>query len=584
MSSSDAFARAEHALGARYRLERAVAENSERVLFVGQDKVLNRRVSIRVNLTGEDPLRAWFLREAEALAQLDHPAIRHVYDVGVVGEIAYRVGNWIDGESLETAAARGPRLYPAVHALARDVLSALEHSHTQGILVRRIVPAGMILSHSGRGTVTDLRFCSWALPAIPPGIEPSGKAFMAPEVRNGAVGEPASDIYTAGAVLYFALTGMVPELDPEAIPRPSDLRPTTPRAVERIVIRALQRDPRQRYMSAAEMLEDFASEAGTFETVPVRPGGAQVAATVGAGSKEWEKLLRRALGDDYELLDAIGSGGFGRVYRARDLHLEREVALKVLHPALTRDPAGVERFRREAQHAARLSHPNIVDIYDIQGRSGLLWYTMELVRGPNLAQLVEEQGALPIPRVLRLLREALSALSQAHAQNLVHRDIKPENMLLAPGGNLKITDFGLALALRGQGRFSGATSQSGTPQFASPEQLLGERVDQRSDLYSLAAVAYFALLGYPAFTGATPEQILARQTTDQIPDLREERPELNPRVVRVLERAIQAAPDRRFASAAEFQQALREASRRTFLERAVDMVRRAANPPNRGSS
>ena len=209
---------------------------------------------------------------------------------------------------------------------------------------------------------------------------------------------------------------------------------------------------------------------------------------------------------------------------------------------------------------------------------------IELVRGPNLAQLVEEQGALPIPRVLRLLREALSALSQAHAQNLVHRDIKPENMLLAPGGNLKITDFGLALALRGQGRFSGATSQSGTPQFASPEQLLGERVDQRSDLYSLAAVAYFALLGYPPFTGATPEQILARQATDQIPDLREERPELNPRVVRVLERAIQAGPDRRFASAAEFQQALREASRRTFLERAVDMVRRVANPPNRGSS
>ena len=261
MTASDAFARAEHALGARYRLERAVAENSERVLFVGQDKVLNRRVSIRVNFTGEDPLRAWFLREAEALAQLDHPAIRHVYDVGVVGEIAYRVGNWIDGESLETAAARGPRLYPAVHALARDVLSALEHSHTQGILVRRIVPAGMILSHSGRGTVTDLRFCSWALPAIPPGIEPSGKAFMAPEVRDGAVGEPASDIYTAGAVLYFALTGMVPEIDPEAIPRPSDLRPTTPRAVERIVIRALQRDPRQRYMSAAEMLEDVRAKA-----------------------------------------------------------------------------------------------------------------------------------------------------------------------------------------------------------------------------------------------------------------------------------------------------------------------------------
>jgi serine/threonine protein kinase len=583
-AEAEQFALAEQALGTRYHLERVVSANAERVLFVGLDRVLNRRVSIRVNFSGDDPVRAWFLREAEALAQLDHPAIRHVYDVGVVGDLAFRVGNWVDGESLETAAQRGPRLYPAVHSLARDLLSALEHAHTQGILVRRVVPAGVILSHAGRGTVTDLRFCSWTLPMIPSGVQPTGQAFMAPEVRDGAVGEPASDIYTAGAVLYFALTGRQPDPDPDEVPRPSDLRPTTPRTVERIVIRALKRDPADRYLSAAEMLEDFASEAGSLETVPVRPAGSQPGAAGGVGSKDWEKLLRRALGDDYELLDAIGAGGFGRVYRARDLHLEREVALKVLHPALTRDPAGVERFRREAQLAARLSHPNIVDIYDIQGRSGLLWYTMELVRGPNLAQFVEEQGPLTVPRLLRLLREALAALAQAHAQGLVHRDIKPENMLIAPGGSLKITDFGLALALRGPGRFSGATSQSGTPQFASPEQLLGELVDQRSDLYSLAAVAYFALLGYPPFAGATPQQILARQATDQVPDLREERSDLSPAIARVLARALLADPNRRFASAAEFQQALREASRQSPWQRALDLVRGAAQQVGRPAS
>jgi serine/threonine-protein kinase len=230
------------------------------------------------------------------------------------------------------------------------------------------------------------------------------------------------------------------------------------------------------------MLEDLTSDAGTFETRAATIGEAAI--TTGEDRARFEKRLRRALGDDYELLGFLGSGGFGRVYRVRDLHLEREVALKVLHPALTRDPEGVERFRREAQLAARLSHPNIVDIYDIQGRSGLLWYTMELVRGPNLSLAVRDEGPFPVPRVLRLLRESLSALAQAHAQGLVHRDIKPENMLIAPGGSLKITDFGLALALRA-GRYSGATSQSGTPQFASPEQLLGERVDPRSDLYSL---------------------------------------------------------------------------------------------------
>src|SRR3989442_13627425 len=231
--------------------------------------------------------------------------------------------------------------------------------------------------------------------------------------------------------------------------------------------------------------------------------------------------LSRSLADDYELLAELGTGGFGRVYRVRDLELERMVALKVLHPNLTEDPAVVERFRREAQLAARLDHPNIVKIYEIGGRGGLIWYTMELVDGPNLAQLVSRQGPLPLESVVRLLREALSALAHAHGTGLVHRDIKPENMLIDPTGSLQITDFGLALALRGQ--FGGATSQSGTPQFASPEQLLGERVDQRSDLYSLAAVTCYALLGTPPFPGLTTEQILAKQTTNQLPAFRDQR-------------------------------------------------------------
>jgi serine/threonine-protein kinase len=263
------------------------------------------------------------------------------------------------------------------------------------------------------------------------------------------------------------------------------------------------------------------------------------------------------------------------VYRVRDLHLEREVALKVLHPHLTADPAVVERFRREAQLAARLNHPNIVAIYDIGGRSGLLWYTMELVKGPNLAQLVEKEGPLPLEKVVRLLRESLSALAQAHASGLVHRDLKPENMLIDQTGSLQITDFGLALALRGQGRFGGATSQSGTPMFASPEQLLGERVDQRSDLYSLAAVAYFALLGEPPFSGQTVEQVLTRQTTNQRPELRERRPDLGEDVALVLERAMHAEVDQRFPSAPEFLQALNRALGKGLRRRSGEWAKAA---------
>jgi serine/threonine protein kinase len=553
-------------------LERIVASSAERVLFEAFDEVLKRRVSVRVNFYQDPSVRTWFLREAEALGQLDHPAIRRVYDAGVTGDLAYRVGNWIEGEGLDEAIQRGPRPIPTVLAFARELLGALEHAHLHGIIVRRIVPPSVILSSAGRGTVTDLRFCSYVLPALPPGVIPSGQMYMAPEVRQGAIGDPTCDVYTAGALLYFAVTGREPTLDSSDLRRPTEVRPTCPRAIERIVLRALQRQPEDRYLTAAEMLEDLATDAGTFETRAATVGEARLIGT--EDRARWEQRLRRALGDDYELLELLGAGGFGRVYRVRDLHLEREVALKVLHPVLTRDPEVVERFQREAQLAAGLSHPNIVNIYDIAGRSGLIWYTMELINGPNLAQLVEREGPLSLDRVVRLLREALSALAHAHGSGLVHRDIKPENMLIEPDGSLRITDFGLALALRG--KFGGATSQSGTPQFASPEQLLGERVDQRSDLYSLAAVAYYALLGSAPFPGLTAEQVLAKQTTNQFPSSRGRRDDVSEALEAVLDRALSADVDARYPSAAEFLQALNRALEGGSREAVADWARAAA--------
>jgi serine/threonine protein kinase len=573
------FQRTQETLGARYRLERTVAVTTEQVLFEAYDQILKRRVSLRVNFYSDPAIRAWFLREAEALSRLDHPAVRHVYDAGIIGDLAFRVGNWIEGEGLQQALHRGPRPIPMVHALARDILSALEHAHGYGIIVRRIVPPSVLLSSAGRATITDLRFCSYTLPAIPPGTVPTTQWFMAPEVRNGAPGDATSDVYTAGALLYAAVTGQEPPLNPLTMRRPTELRPACTRAIERIILRAMQPAQDDRYLTAVEMLEDFASDAGTFETpaVPVTPGSVADA----EDNARWEKRLRRALGDDYELLSLLGTGGFGRVYRVRDLQLEREVALKVLQPLLTRDPEVVERFRREAQLAAGLNHPNIVNIYDIGGRSGLLWYTMELIDGPSLAQLVEREGALPVDKVLRLLREALSALAHAHGSGLVHRDIKPENMLIDSTGSLQITDFGLALALRGM--YGGATSQSGTPQYASPEQLLGERVDQRSDLYSLAAVAYYALLGTAPFPGHTVEQVLAKQTTNQFPTWKDRRTDISEALEQVLDRALSSDVDQRYSTAVEFLQALNQAAAASPPREPVTDWARAAARWFRGS-
>src|SRR5438046_2538497 len=536
------------ALTPAFRLDQRVAATPERAVYHAWDRVLKRSVALHVHLAPDSPGRAWFLRETETLAALDHPAIRHVYAAGVVGTFAYRTANWVEGESLAEALRRGPRPIRTAHALVRDLLGAAEHAHARGVILRRIVPLTLMLEHTGRAVITDLRYCNWCLPNVPPEERGAGGAFVAPEVRTGSPGEPRSDVYGVAALVYYVLTGQEPDLDPARITPPRQLRPAVPAALERVLLRALQAAPGARYYTATEMLEDFVSDAGVFQ----EPAAAPQVAEAG-----FERRLRRALGDDYELLEEIGTGGFGRVYRARDLGLEREVAMKVLHPSLTTDPSVMERFRREAQLAARLRHPSIVNIYDIRSRAGLQWYTMELVPGMNLAQLVHKRGPLSLDQTVRVLDQALSALEHAHPLGLVHRDLKPEHMLIEPYGRRRITDFGLALALRGDARWGGATSRSGTPQFAAPEQLLGERADQRADLYSLAATAYFALLGRPPFEGATPEIVLARQTTEDPPALHASRHDVSRELEDVLQMALASEPAARYPTATAFRDALR---------------------------
>lgn len=546
-----------------FRLDHLVTVSRDRALYQAWDRVLKRFVALRVHLLPNTPSRTWFMRETETLAALDHPAIRHAYAAADIGDVAYRTANWIDGESLSEAIRRGPRPIPTVMSLVRDLLGALEYAHAHGVIMRRILPTTLMLEISGRGIVTDLRYANWCLPNVPPDEQGGGTPYTAPEIRTGGAGEPASDLYAVAGLVYLALTGQDPAADPADIVPPRTVRPAIPAAVERVVLRALKPEPSARYYTATEMLEDFVADAGSFH---------EPAAAPQLMDSGFERRLRRALGDDYELLGELGSGGFGRVYRARDLGLEREVAIKVLHPSLTADPVVVERFRREAQLAARLRHPNIVSIYDIQGRAGLQWYTMEYVPGQSLAQLVQGKGPLSVERTVRVMNEALSALEHAHGLGLVHRDLKPENMLLEPDGRLRITDFGLALALRGE-RYGGATSRSGTPQFAAPEQLLGERVDPRADLYSLGATAYFALLGRPPFEGTTPEAILAKQTVDALPLLAAERSDVPRELEVVLRRAVTNDPSKRFQQAAAFREAVLAAAG-GFRRKLVTALRR----------
>ncbi len=553
INAPDLFGCAQEVFHDILEIKTLVAASTERALFVVRDRVLKREAALRIHLQPDTRSRNWFERETELLASLDHPALRSVYSAGYRRPWAYRIVKWIEGESLEAAVARGPRPIPNVLRITRTLGSLLEYVHSKQIAVRRVVPATVMLEMTGRTVVIDLRFASVCLD-VADEWDHESVPFIAPEIRGGGGGDPRSDIYTAGALVYFALTGQIPTIEPGEIVPPRQLRPMSPQTLDRILMRTLQPDPGQRFFSAAEMIDDLLSDLGDSNVlIPVAP---QRIAYEDAGA--WEKHLRRLLGDDYELLDELGSGGFGRVYRVRDLELEREVALKILHPFLTTDPALVERFRREAQLSARVVHTNIVNTYEIGGRGGLLWYTMEYVPGGNLAQTVERHGRVPLERAVKLMLEALDALRHAHGYGLVHRDIKPENILLDQSGSVRIADFGLALALQRPDWHGGASSRSGTPEFAAPEQMLGEPVDHRADLYSLTLCAYFALTGSIPFRGGTPTAIVARHTVGRLPDIAAVRSDVPDKLVRTLVKGAALEPSERFDSAEQYAQAIAE--------------------------
>ncbi len=224
-------------------------------------------------------------------------------------------------------------------------------------------------------------------------------------------------------------------------------------------------------------------------------------------------MLGRIFNNRYRLKEKIGSGGMSDVYLADDLLLNREVAAKVLHPELARDPSYIQRFRYEAQAAANLNHPNIVNIYDWGNEGDIYYIIMEYVEGRDLAEILRQAGRLQPERAAEIAAEIAAALQFAHRRNLVHRDIKPHNIIITPTGQVKVMDFGIARASTGAG-MTQTGMVMGTAQYISPEQAQGLSLDGRSDIYSLGIVLYEMLTGKVPFDDENPITVAYRQVRD----------------------------------------------------------------------
>jgi serine/threonine-protein kinase len=258
--------------------------------------------------------------------------------------------------------------------------------------------------------------------------------------------------------------------------------------------------------------------------------------------------LQGALAGEYSLQRELGRGGMGVVYLARDVQLDRDVAIKVLPAHLASDPAARERFLREARLAAKLSHPHIVPIHRVMEAGGFVFFVMTYVEGETLGERLRTRGPLPPAEAMRVMREVAWALAYAHGRGIVHRDVKPDNILLeAATGRALVTDFGIAQGGAGAVTTTDPGKIMGTANFMSPEQAVGEPLDGRSDIYALGIVGYLAVSGRLPFESTNLPALVLRQATEKPPSVMEAAPGLPPALGAAIDRCLARDPHDRFA-------------------------------------
>src|SRR5262245_759430 len=333
--------------------------------------------------------------------------------------------------------------------------------------------------------------------------------------------------------------------------------------------------------------KSFCATCGAELSSPLAPTapapGAMASPVTGSPPSESGNLTGRTLDQKYYLESKLGAGVMGNVYRARRLLIGDRVVVKVLHPGQVTDPQAIERFRRVAQAAASLKHPNVITIYDFGVSSeGLNYLVMELAEGENLRHLIDRKGKLTQADAVAIIRQVCAALEEAHKQDVVHREIKPENIIaqtLPDGLRVKVLDFGMA-ALRNvtTSRLTRTGAVVGTPHYMSPERCLGEELDRRSDIYSLGVVLFEMLTGVVPFDSPIPSALVVKQVYEPPPRPRALNPNISPEVETVMLHALEKWRDARPQTAGEMARELSGAVQSAGQVRAQESITPAPIP------
>lgn len=558
-------------LGGRYRIEETLGTGGMAFVFGAKHLVLGRPVAVKVLRNGlpdpEDAQR--FLREARLSSQLVHENIVGVTDFGHDAELDlhYLVMDRLRGPTLaklmeSTGAMAVERAVPILVQLLR----ALSAAHEQGVIHRDLTPRNIVLEElSGRRDVVKL--CDFGVSRTIEGndrLTMTGQilgtpAYMAPEqIRGDADQDARVDVYSFGVVAYEMLTGKLPYDAPTPIAllaaklrdraTPITARGTSsrvPRALETAILRCLETEPGER-LSVAELTETL-TQLSFPRGVPLAPAD----------------LVGLMVGS-YRVMELVGTGGMGSIYRAEHPEIGTEVAIKVLLPEVAGSTDAVARFSQEARASSAIGSTHIPRYYDFGRLSdGRAYAVMEFLEGESVAKRLSRRGPFSVDEAARFLRDVARALGEAHALGIVHRDIKPENLFIAQNKkgeeSIKVLDFGIAKLTTSREAAEQLTQTGefvGTPTYCAPEQIFGHSIGPATDIYALGATAYEMLTGTPPFTGDFSD-IFASKGREMPPSVRAIDASIPERVDITLRRALASRAAERFGTMEEFEEALR---------------------------
>jgi serine/threonine protein kinase/Tol biopolymer transport system component len=569
-----------------YRVLERLGGGGMGIVYKAEDLTLRRFVALKFlppELTSDSEAKERFLREARAASLLEHPNICTVHEVAEDGDGQFFIAmGYYEGETLRALLDRGALPVRDALRIGTQVVRGLGKAHAAGIIHRDIKPANVIVTSEGVAKILD-----FGLAKLTGGshITQSKSTFgtlsyMAPEQLLGEPVGPPTDLWAAGVVMFEALTGQRPFRGEQAQAiaysivneQPLsllELQPDAPAELGRILKKLLRKDPAQRYQSAEELLSEFD---------PLRTSGPAIVRSPSQPVRRREGLLAGAKLGPYEIVEPIGSGGMGDVYRARDTRLGRVVAVKVLAPEFSEDAERKRRLQREAEAISALSHPNICTLFDVGEQEGIDFLVMEYVEGETLAGRLS-RGALPLDDLLAIGMQIGDALGKAHQKGIVHRDLKPGNVMLTTSGVVKLVDFGLAKDMRAvvpphavsppDTVLPSEGASIGTLAYMAPEQVEGCEADARSDIFAFGSILYEMATGRQAFEAATPAGLIAAILERNPPPIvARSRESAMPvaslrglaTVDQIVRRCLEKDPDRRWQSAFDAANELRRLS------------------------